>query len=74
MDKIMPKTLAVADLETGLAFEEQMAAAVEALKGANAAYQMYIAILRKKYDAPADAWTLKDWAEGFIETEGASDG
>lgn len=60
------KKLADADFETGMAFEEELKAALETMKEANAAYQRFVAILRRKYDAPAEAWTLKDWAEGFV--------
>jgi len=62
MDK---KLLAEADFETGMCFEQEVQAAYAALNAANAGYQAFVAILRRKYDAPADAWTLTDWAIGF---------
>lgn len=60
------KKLADADFETAMAIEQEMAAAVEAAKNINTGYQLFVAVLRKKYDAPADAWTLSDWAQGFV--------
>jgi hypothetical protein len=63
------KLLAEADFETGMAFEQELAAALEAIKCANDAYQRYVAILRRKYDAPEGEWTLTDWAIGFERIE-----
>jgi hypothetical protein len=66
------KKLAAADFETGMAIEAEMAAAVEAVKNTNAGYQLFVAVLRKKYDAPASAWTLTDWAQGFVPITGGN--
>jgi hypothetical protein len=63
------KKLEAADFETGMAFEQRVAAAQQAFLAANAGYQTFVEILRERYGAPAHAWTLKDWAEGFVPVE-----
>jgi hypothetical protein len=69
------KKLETADFETGMAFERRVAAAQQAFIAANAGYQAFVEILRERYGAPAPAWTLTDWAEGFVPVErGDGDG
>lgn len=64
------KPLQQADFETGMEFEQQLAIARAQFEAANAGYQMFMGILRKRYDAPAETYQLRDWAEGFISVEG----
>lgn len=69
------KRLDTADFETGMAFEQRLAAAQQAFVAANAGYQAFVEILRERYGAPVQAWTLTDWAEGFVPVErGNGDG
>jgi hypothetical protein len=66
------KKLADADFETGMIFEQKLAAAHAAMVAANTAYQAFVEVLRQRYDAPADSWTLTDWADGFVAAGGDS--
>ena len=63
------KKLADADFETGMAFEQQLAAAQAALMTANAGYQAFVAILRLRYDAPEGGVALTRLGRGLCSVE-----
>lgn len=63
------KPLQQADFETGMMLERRLAEAYEAFAAANQAYLVYFDILRERYNAPAGAWALRDWAEGFVRED-----
>jgi hypothetical protein len=70
----MPKQLTPTDLADALRSERTIQAATDAqhiaehqMADAVAAHKQLIAHLRVVYAAPEDQFTLRDWAEGFVE-------
>lgn len=59
------KPLSKDDFENGMAIEAELAAIRERANAATNAYEIYVAILRQRYDAPIGEYELRDWAKGF---------
>ena len=53
-------------------FERQLEEARARFVEVNGGYKTFMDILRKKYDAPAGEYELKDWAIGFAPTNGSA--
>lgn len=64
------KPLTDSDFETGMMFEKQLTEAYQAFVEANNAYLAYMKILRQRYDAPEEKYSLQDWAVGFEAING----
>jgi len=64
------KPLNDSDFETGMIFEKELAEKYQAFVEANNAYLAYLKILRQRYDAPEEQYTLSDWAVGFEAKNG----
>lgn len=59
------KPLSQDDFENGMQFKTIMEDLEGRCMAAKIAYQTYVEILQKRYDAPSGQYVLNDWAKGF---------
>lgn len=63
------KQLAQVDIEQGIALHDAYWAALQAAAKAEADLTAYVRVMRLRYDATEELWTLTDWLEGFVPVE-----